>query len=72
MCLLQTLLSFRSTDQEEVSARASISLSQINLVGESMGLRMKCRDQQEKLARQEVELKSVNIKASSTGPTLAR
>ena len=27
MCLLQTLLSFRSSDQEEVSARASISLS---------------------------------------------
>ena len=52
-----TLLSFGSSDQQEVAARVSISLSQNNLVGESMRLRMKCQNQKEKLARQEVELK---------------
>ena len=52
-----TPLSFRSSDQQEVSARVSISLSQNNSVGECMRLRMKCQNQKEKLARQEVELK---------------
>ena len=51
MCLLESLLSFRSSDQQELSARDSISLSQKDLVGESMRLRMKCQDQEEKLAR---------------------
>ena len=41
-----TPLSFsRSTDQQEVSTRFSISLSQKNMLGENMRLRMKCQDQ---------------------------
>ena len=72
MCLLQSLLSFRSSDQEELSARDSISLSQKDLVGESMRLRMKCQDQEEKLARQEVELKCVKINTLAKGSNLAQ
>ena len=54
-----TPLSFTNSDQQEVSAnRASISLSQNNLVGQNMRLRMKCQDQEEQLAGQEVEFKS--------------
>ena len=68
-----TPLSFRSSDQQEVSAnRASISLSQNNLVGQNMRLRMKCQDQEEQLARQEVELKSTKRKASSKAANLAK
>ena len=68
-----TPLSFRSSDQQKVSAnRASISLSQNNLVGQNMRLRMMCQDQEEQLARQEVELKSTQRKASSKGANLAK
>ena len=68
-----TPLSFRSSDQQKVSAnRASISLSQNNLVGQNMRLRMKCQDQEEQLARQEVELKSTKRKASSKDANLAK
>ena len=67
-----TPLSFRSSDQQGVSAnRASISLSQNNLVGQNMRLRMKCQDQEEQLARQEVELKSTKRKTASKGANLA-
>ena len=68
-----TPLSFTNSDQQEVSAnRASISLSQNNLVGQNMRLRMKCQDQEEQLARQEVELKSTKRKASSKAANLAK
>ena len=68
-----TPLSFTNSDQQEVSAnRASISLSQSNLVGQNMRLRMKCQDQEEQLARQEVELKSTKRKASSKDANLAK
>ena len=68
-----TPLSFRSSDQQEVSAfAASISLSQNNLVGQNMRLRMKCQDQEEQLARQEVELKSTKRKASSKAVNRAK
>ena len=68
-----TPLSFTNSDQQEFSAnRPSISLSQNNLVGQNMRLRMKCQDQEEQLARQEVELKSAKRKASSKGANLAK
>ena len=59
-----THVSFTSSGQQEVLARASFSLLQNNLVGENMRLRMKCQDQEEKLARQEVELKSSSKSAN--------
>ena len=67
-----TPLTFRSSDQQEVPARVSISLSQKNLVGENMRLRMKRKEQEEKLTRQEVELKSMKRKSSSKGANLAK
>ena len=68
-----TPLSFTNSDQQEFSAnRASISLSQNNLVGQNMRLRMKCQDQEEQLTRQEVELKSTKRKASSKALNLAK
>ena len=57
-----TPLTFRSSDQQEVPTRVSISLSQNNLVGKNMRLRIKCKEQEEKLARQEVELKQLKEK----------
>ena len=65
-------LTFRSSDQQEVPARVSISLSQKNLVGENMRLRMKRKEQEEKLTRQEMELKSMKRKSSSKGANLAK
>ena len=59
-----THVSFTSSGQQEVLARASFSLLQNTLVGENMRLRMKCQDQEEKLARQEVELKSSSKSAN--------
>ena len=42
-----TPLSFKSSDQQEISARAgSISLLQNNLVGQNIRLRMKCQNQE--------------------------
>ena len=68
-----TPLSFsRSADQQEVSPRVSMSLSQKNMLGQNMRLRMKCQDQEEKLARQEMELKSTKRKSSSKGANLAK
>ena len=67
-----TPLTFKSSDQQEVPARVPISLSQKNLVGKSMRLRMKCKEQEEKLTRQEVELKSTKRKSSSKGANLAK
>ena len=67
-----TPLTFRSSDQQEVPARVPISLSQKNLVGENMRLRMKCKEKEEKLTRQEVELKSTKRKFSSKGANLAK
>ena len=67
-----TPLTFRSSDQQEVPTRISISLSQNNLIGENMRLRMKCKEQEEKLTRQEMELKSTKRKASCKGVNLAK
>ena len=67
-----TPLTFKSSDQQEGSVRISTSLSQKNLVGANMRLRMKCKELEENLARQEVELKSVKRKASSKGANLAK
>ena len=67
-----TPLTFRRSDQQEDSARVSISLPQKNLVGKNMKLRMKCKEQEEKLTRQEVELKSAKRKASSKGANLTK
>ena len=72
LTVADTSLTFRSSDPQEGSVRVSTSLSQKNLVGANMKLRMKCKEQEEKLARQEVELKSAKRKASSKGANLAK
>ena len=66
-----TSLTFRSSGQQEISARVSISLS-LSLLGENMRLRMTCQEQEEKLMRQEVKLKYTKRKASSKGENLVK
>ena len=56
--LLQTILTFRSSDQQDSSARVSISLSRKNLVGESMRLKMKCNEEEGEVASQKLEFSS--------------
>ena len=47
-------------------------MSQKNLVGESMRLRMKCNEEEGKIARQKLEFESTKRKALSKGENLAK